>query len=197
VVARLLTLAALIVSLVAFILQVTGSTDWWIFAMNRAGYVLVVLAVVAALLAPRTASLAVVVAEVLTAAAALAFATVGLVKYYDIPTFAIPYFGPALQTAGAWLGEAEVLSVAVLAFGLTLTRRRSTGAVAWLAAAVAMALGCGTYAITQKTGFTPQIWWEVATVGAFLAAAAAAGLERGGMSGQAGSDSAVEPTPAS
>jgi hypothetical protein len=179
VIGRLLTLAALVVSLVAFILQVTGSTDWWIFAMSRAGYVLVVLALVAALLAPRTASVVVVVALVVTAAAALAFATVGLVKYYDIPSFAIPDFGPALQTAGAWLGEAEVLSVGVLAFGLTLVRRRSTGAIAWLAAAVAIALGCGTYAITQKTGFTAQIWWEVATVGAFLAGAGAAVLDRG------------------
>jgi hypothetical protein len=183
VVGRLLTLVALTVSLVAFVLQVTGSTEWWIFAMSRAGYILVVLAIVAALIAARTASLAVVVAQVLTAAAALAFATVGLVKYYEIPSSTVIYFGADIQTAGAWLLEAEVLSVAVLAFGLTLARRRSTGAVAWLAAAVAVALGCGTYAITQKAGFTAQIWWEVATVGAFLAAGAAAVLERGGGSG--------------
>jgi hypothetical protein len=180
-VGRLLTLVALIASLVAFIAEVTGTVDWWVYSLNRCSYVLVVLAVVASLLAARDGNLIVVVVLVLTAAAALAFAIVGLVKYYQLPP---PYFAePGAQSPSTWLGEAQLFSIGVLAFGLTLTRRRSAGLAAWLAAAAVWALGTGIYAFTREASLAGEVWWEVATVGAFLAGAAAAMLERGGVPG--------------
>jgi peptidoglycan/LPS O-acetylase OafA/YrhL len=174
-VARLLTLLAIVVSLVTFIAQETGSTHWWVYALNRASYVLVILGIAVALLVERRASLIVLAALVLTATAALAFTVVGLVKYYDAALNPYTY-----SNIFGWFVEAELLGSAVLAFGLTLARRRSTGAAAWLAAAVVMTLGSGTYAFTQKGGAEASVWWTIATVGAFLAAAAAAGLDRGG-----------------
>src|SRR5262249_50817576 len=135
------------------------------------------LAVVASLLSERGESVVVVVAEILAAATALAFATVALVKYYNPPPY--PY-SSGLGNAYLWGNEAQLFAVAALAFGLTLARRRSTGGLVGLALAIAMAVGCAIYAITQKEGATAEVWWWIAAVGAFLAAAAAAGLQRDG-----------------
>jgi len=198
---RLLGLTAVVASLVGFIAQVTGTTDWWAYTLNRASYVLVVLGVVAALLVARRESLIVVAAQVLLVATALAFTTVALLKFYDA-TSAYPGGYPSgFETASTWLAEAELLSVAVLAFGLTLARRRSTGAVVWLAGAVAMAVGSAVYAIIEKQGLTAYIWWTVAGIGGFLAASAAAGLDRGGrvarstpVPASAGGEPRSEPT---
>jgi hypothetical protein len=175
--ARLITLVAVVASLVAFIAEETGSNGTWIGPLNRASYVLVVLAIVAALLSERRASLLVVWAQVAATAAALVFAVVALFKYYD--NNASP-FDAAIAIAYTWLGEASVLSLSVLAFGLTLARKRNPMAVVALAAAVAAAVGCAIYAITVNGGLASYMWWEIAGIGAFLAAAAAAGLERGG-----------------
>ncbi|HEY2355665.1 MAG TPA: hypothetical protein VGH79_12285 [Gaiellaceae bacterium] len=176
--ARLLALLAIVVSLVAFILVEYGTVHWWVFAMSSAAFVLVILAVVAALLAERGPSLIVVWAQVLAVAAAVAFVVVGIVTYYDNTA---PFSNSGLAAA-RWLGQAEVLSVAVLAFGLTLVRRRTMMAAVVLAIAVVTAISSGTYAITltEKANAAASTWWQVATVGAFLAAAAAAGLNRGG-----------------
>lgn len=175
-VGRVLTVVAVIASLVALAAGEAGSTGWWLYALSRAAYVLVIVGIVAALLTERGASLLVVWAQVLTGAATLAFVIVGLVKYYDSTSL----YSDAVNSAFRWLGDAELLSAAVLAFGLTLPRRRTTTGAAVLAAALVMTLGCGFYALYLKQGFGASMWWTIATVGAFLAGAAAAGLNRGG-----------------
>ena len=165
-----------VTSLVAFISEVTNKTDWWVYSLDRASYVLVVFAVVAALLSERQANLVVLGAEFLAGVTALVFMAIALVKFYD----AIPAFGVNFTTAHPWLSEAQVLALAALAFGLTLTRRRSSAAMGALSAAIVIAFGCAIYAITKKDTYTGETWWLVAIAGAFLAAAAAAGLERDG-----------------
>ena len=196
---RLLALVAVIVSLVGFIAGEAGASGWWPYALNRAGYVIVVFAVVAALLAARTPNALAVAAQVLAAAAALAFEIVALVKYYD----ATGPFGIGISTAFSWAGEAQMFGVAALALALTLARRHSTVAIAGLAVAIAIATGCAIYAITLEANFATNLWWSLAGVGAFLAASAAAGLERGygvalrtpvagGAGGIPGSDTGVE-----
>jgi hypothetical protein len=197
-VGRLLTVAAVVASLVGFIAQETGSSGWWVYALSRSSYVLVVLAVAAALMSRRTASAIVVGAQVLTAATALAFSIVAIVKYWG----AFP-FTSGIQSQFAWETEAGLLSVATLAFALTLARRSTTAAMAGLAAAMLLAVGSGIYAITLKETIPAFMWWSLAGVGAFLAAAAAASLERGGTvmsspavprgaGGGPGSDAGVE-----
>ena len=179
-VARLLTLFAVVVSLVGFIAAVNGSSHWWYFSLIRASYVLFVLAVVASLLSERQESALVVGAELLAAATALAFATVALVKFYNPPAY--PFGSPAggLGNAYLWANEAQLFAVAALAFGLTLARRRTTAGLVGLGMAIVMAVGCSIYAIWEKEGASAEVWWWIATVGAFLAAAAAAGLQRDG-----------------
>jgi hypothetical protein len=172
---RLLALLAVIVSLVGFIADLSGTNEWWVYAVGRGSYVLVALALVAALLARRSLHMVVVLALVLSAAAALGCVIVALVKYYATTLDPV-----SLHIALAWAVEAQVFAVAALAFGLTLTRGRNTGAMVWLAAAVVMALGCATYAITQKYSPAAYMWWTLATVGAFLAGSAAAVIERPG-----------------
>jgi hypothetical protein len=176
-VGRTLTLVPVIASLVAFIAEVFNRNGWWVYALDRASYVLVVLAVVAALLTERRANALVLGAQVAAAATALVFMALSLVKFYG----AIPAFGLNYSAAEPWANEAQVLALAALAFGLTLARRRSTVAIAGLLAAMAAAFGCAIYAITQKVTYTAEAWWSVAIAGAFLAAAAAAGLERDGI----------------
>jgi hypothetical protein len=171
---RILALLAVVVSLVGFIGQEAGWTGWWTVALSRGGYLLVVLALVAALLAERSPNAFVVGAQVLAALAALAFAIVGLVKYYETS----PYPGVTLQSALTWTGQADLFGVAALAFALTLSRRRNTVAIAGLIAAIALAVGAAIYAITLQANFAVYVWWALAAVGAFLAASAAAGLER-------------------
>ncbi len=173
--ARLFTFAAVVVSLTGFIGGEAGASGWWPYAVTRAGYVLAVLAVVAALLSARTPNVLVAGAQVLAAAAALAFEIVALVKYYD----SAGPFGFGIGSAFTWAGEAEMFGVAALAFALTLARRRSTFATAGLAVAVAIAAGCAIYALTLEENLSTNLWWSIAGVGAFLAASAAAGLERG------------------
>ncbi len=174
-VGRLLTLFAVVVSLVGFIAATTGSNHWWWFSLIRASYVLFVLAVVASLLSERQESVLVVGAELLAAATALAFATVALVKFYNPPPY--PY-SSGFPNAYLWGNEAQLFAIAALAFGLTLARRRTIAGVVGLALAIVMAVGCAIYAITQKESATAEVWWWIAAVGAFLAAAAAAGLQR-------------------
>jgi len=124
---------------------------------------------------------------------------VALVKYYD----AGGPFGFTHSNPFTWAAEGQVFSVAAFAFALTLARRRVMVAIAGLAAGVAIAAGCAIYAITLKANFAANLWWSVAGVGAFLAASAAAGLERsggfalgapvaGGSGGVPGSDTGVE-----
>lgn len=173
-VGRLLTLFAVIVSLVGFIAVVTGSSDWWWFALVRASYVLFVLAIVASLLSERRGSVVVVGAQLLAVATALAFATVALVKFYE-PTY--PPFS-SLENVYWWANEAQLFAIAALAFGLTLARRRSTAALVGLGMAIVMAAGCAVYALTRQESPSAGPWWWVATVGTFLAASAAAGLQR-------------------
>jgi len=176
--ARILTFVPVIASLVAFISEVTNKTGWWVYALDRASYVLVVFAVVAALLAERRANALVLGAQVAAAAAALAFMAVALVKFYE----AIPAFNVNSAAAYPWANEAQVLGLAALAFGLTLARRRNVVAIGGLLVAIAVAFGCAIYAITQKDAYaTVGTWWSIAVAGAFLAAAAAAGLERDGI----------------
>jgi hypothetical protein len=176
-VGRTLTLVPVIASLVAFIAEVFNRNGWWVYALDRASYVLVVLAVVAALLTERRANALVLGAQVAAAATALVFMALSLVKFYG----AIPAFGLNYSAAEPWANEAQVLALAALAFGLTLARRRSAVAIAGLLAAMAAAFGCAIYAITQKVTYSAEAWWSVAIAGAFLAAAAAAGLERDGI----------------
>lgn len=195
---RLLTLFAVVVSLVGFIATVTGSNDWWWYALIRASEVLFVLAVAASLLSERRASAAAVGAQLLAAATALAFATVALVKLYE----ATDPFGGTLH-AYYWGNEARLFAVAALAFGLTLARRHSTAGAVCLAMAILMAVGSAIYAITRKETADGELWWVIATTGAFLAASGAAGLQRDGTvalrapvpssaGGEAGSHPGVE-----
>jgi hypothetical protein len=178
-VARLLTVVAVIASLGAFIAEVEGSTHWWVYSLSRGSYVLLVLAVVASLMDRRGPSLAAVWALVLTAATVLAFVVVGIVKYYTYKATPYPY-GSGAQSASPWLLEAQALGFAVLAFGLTLVRRRNPVALGALAAAVAISVGCSIYAITLEAGIASYVWWSTAVAGALLAAAAASVLEREG-----------------
>ncbi len=173
---RGLTFVPVIASLVAFIAEVNGSTGWWVFALERASYVLVVLAVAAALLAERRANVIVLGAQVASAAAAFVFMALALVKFYGAtPAVDVVEYAAARP----WTSEAQVLGLAALAFGLTLVRRRTPAAVVFLVAAIAVAFGCAIYAITRKELLYPaETWWSVAIAGAFLAAAAAAGLAR-------------------
>jgi hypothetical protein len=175
VLARLLTLVAVATSLTAFVLEVTVSNPhWWVGHLDRAGYVLVVLAVVAALLAERQASAIWLGVLALTAAASVVFAVIAFVKYYDTTSFL------AFNAASPWLNEAQTLAVAAFAFGLTLARQRSTAVVACLLAATGATVGCAIYAITREADIAAEVWWFAATVTAFLAAAAAAQVEREG-----------------
>lgn len=173
--ARLITLVAVIASLVAMIAEVTNQTGSWVFPLDRGSYVLAVLAVVAALLAERRASAIVVGAQLAAAAAAVAFVTVALVKYYGADS---SVFSNPIAKAYPWTNEAQLLGVAALAFALTLVRRRHPVAVAGLLATTLAAIGCTIYAITKKETFGAELWWWIATAAAFLAASAAAGLER-------------------
>jgi hypothetical protein len=174
--ARLLTLLAVLVSLVGSIAEAKGTSNWWPYHTERAGFVLVIFSVVAALLSERKASVATLVAQLLTAAAAIAFSIVALVKFYETTTA----FNQALGAAYPWHTEALTFAVAALAFGLTLERRRSTGVVACLLVAVGVTVGCAIYALTQKANLAAEEWWLLAPVAAFLAAAAAAQFEREG-----------------
>lgn len=197
---RILALVPVITSLVAFISEVNDKNGWWVRALDRASWVLVVFAVVAALMSERRPNALVLGAQVLAAATAVVFMALALVKFYDaIPAFGVNYFA-----AQPWANEAEVLGLAALAFGLTLARRRSTVALGGLLTAIAVAFGCSIYAIAQHHAFyTAETWWTIAIAAAFLAAAAAAGLERDGIvtldapvassaGGEPGSDPVVE-----
>jgi hypothetical protein len=188
-------------SLVAFIAEVSNKSGWWVYALDRASYVLVVFAVVAALLSERRANVLVLGAQLLTAATALVLMAVALVKFYETT----PAFGANFLAAQHWTNEAQVLALAALAFGLTLVRRRNTVAMVWLFAAIAVAFGSAIYAITRKQTYAGETWWLIAIAGAFLAAAAAAALERegtgtldtpiaipSGAGGEPGSDPVVE-----
>jgi len=197
---RTLTLVPVIASLVAFISEVTNHGAWWVFALDRASYVLVVLAVVAALLTERRENVLVLGAQIAAAATAVAFMAVALVKFYG----AVPAFGVNFAAGQPWTNEAQLLAAAALAFGLTLARRRSSVFIGGLLAAIAIAFGCAIYAITRKGNFyEAATWWAVAIAAAFLAAAAAATLERDGivalgapeadaMGGEPGGDSGIE-----
>jgi hypothetical protein len=171
--ARLLTVLAVIVSLVGTIFMAKGTASWWPAHVGHAGFVLVVLAVVAALMSERQASTVTLAAQVLTAAAAIAFSIVALVKFYETTSL-------FLNTEYPWYTGALTLATAAFAFGLTLERRRSTGVVACLLAACGVTVGCAVYALTEKANLAAEIWWLLAPVGAFLAAAAAAQHEREG-----------------
>lgn len=52
--------------------------------------------------------------------------------------------------------------------------------MACLLAATGVTVGCALYAATQKANLAAEMWWVLAPVGAFLAAAAAAQHEREG-----------------
>ena len=175
---RFLAFVPVITSLVAFISEVTLNTPgWWVYALDRASYFLVVLAVVAALLSERRADVIALGAQLLAAATAFAFMAVALVKFYE----AIPAFGVNFTTAHPWTNEAQVLALAALAFGLARARRRHIAAIGGLVAAIVVAFGCAIYAITLRGTYTAETWWSIAIAGALLAAAAAAGLERDGV----------------
>ena len=171
-----LTFAGVISSLVGFIAQEAGAEGWGFYAADRAGPVLVALGLVTALVFERRANVIILSAQVLAGLTAFAFLIVAVVKYYSGPSFP----GASLSAAITWGGEADLFAIAALAFGLTLERRRSGVAMVALAAAVCLTVGCGIYALTQKEGFASYVWWFIAGIGAFIAAAAAAGLERGG-----------------
>ena len=113
---RILALVAVAVSLVGFIGQEAGWTGWWTLALSRGSYVLIVLAVVAALLAARRPNVFVAGAQVLAALAALAFEIVALVKYYEPSSFA----GIPVERALTWAAQGQLFGVAALAFALTL-----------------------------------------------------------------------------
>jgi len=137
--------------------------------------VLVVLAVVAALLAERRENVLVLSAQIAAAVTAVAFMAVALVKFYGTT----PAFGLNFAAAQPWANEAQLLAAAALAFGLTVARRRRVVAVAGLLAAIAVAFGCAIYAITREVNYAAAgTWWSIAIASAFLAAAAASGLER-------------------
>jgi hypothetical protein len=130
----------------------------------------------------------------MAAAAALVFMAVALVKFYE----AIPAFGVNYQAAQPWTNEAQLLAAAALAFGLTLARRRSMVFIGGLLASIAIASGCAIYAITRENIYAAAgTWWAVAIAGAFLAAAAAAGLERDGIvtlgTPEAAGDQGIDP----
>jgi len=171
-----LTFVGIVASLVGFIGQEAGASGWGFYAVYRSGFVLVALGLVSALLFERRPSLVILAAQLLAGMTAIVFVIVAIAKYYSDSSL----IGFGLSAALSWGGEANLLATAALAFGLTLQRRRSVVADGALATAVALAVGSGIYAITLERGFAGYVWWLVAGIGAFLAAAAAAGLERGG-----------------
>lgn len=188
--AKLITVVAVVSSLVAFIAEVHNTKGSWIYPLDRASYVLVALAVVACLLSERRASVVTLGAQLAVAATAVAFMAVALVKYYGTTSA----FGESVGKAYPWANEAQLLAVAALAFGLTVVRRRSTVIVVGLMAGVLAAIGSSIYAITQKASYDGEMWWWIATAAAFLAASAAATLDR---EGTAGADAPVWDAPVS
>jgi hypothetical protein len=174
--ARLITLVAVVASLVAFIAEATHNNGSWVYPLDRASYVLAVLAVVAALLSARRASAVALAAQLALIVTVIGFVVVALVKYYSTTSV----FGEAISKAYPWANEAQVLGVAALAFGLTIARRHSVVAIAMLLAAVLAAVGSAVYAITLKASYGGELWWWIATVAAFVAASAASTLEREG-----------------
>jgi hypothetical protein len=171
---RILPFVAVIASLVAFTAEVDSSNGWWVYALDRGSYVLIVLAVVLALMTERQANAVVLGAQFAAAVTALVFMAVALVRFYN----SISAFGVATGKAYPWATEALVLATTALAFGLTLARRSSTVSIVGLVAAIAVAFGCAIYAITQHASYAAELWWWLAIAGAFLATAFAAGLER-------------------
>jgi hypothetical protein len=176
---RFLAFVPVITSLVAFISEASNKSGWWVGALDRASYVLVVVAIAAALLSERRAGALVLGAQIAAAATAVVFMAISLVKLYG----AIPAFGLPAAAAYPWANEAQLLGLVALAFGLTLARRRNPVNIACLIAAIAVAFGSAVYAIilTQQANYATDGWWWIAIAGAYLAAAAAAALERDGI----------------
>ena len=173
---RILTPIAVLASFVAFGFEVAGSGGWWVYSSDRASYVLVILAVAAALLTERRANRIVLGAQIAMAAAAVVFMVVAVARFY----------GDAIDPAYPWATEAQVLALAAVAFALTLERRRSIAAIVGLVVAIAAVVACALFAITQKASYSAELWWWIVIALAFLAAAAAAGLEREGTSDPSG-----------
>ena len=165
---RVLTPIVVALSFVPFGFEVAGSGGWWVYASDRATYVLAILAVVGALLTERREYGIVRGARIAVAAVAVVFMVVAVARFY----------GTAIDPAYPWATEAQVLALAAVAFGLTLTRTRNLVAIVGLVVAIAATVACALYAITQKATYAAEMWWWIVIAAAFLAAAAASALER-------------------
>lgn len=173
--ARVLTAVAIALSLVAFYGQEHGSPTSWTHPLARASYLLLVLALLAALVSERRASENVLRLQVVVAALAIVFLVVAAAKYYGDASL-------AHSNPFAWTSEARRLGLGAIPLALTLTRRRSDVGMAALAVAVGVAIGSAIFALALGNANTASfLWWAVALTAALLGASVAGGLERGSV----------------
>ena len=118
----------------------------------------------------RRASVAAWVGQVAAGVVAVAFVVVGLVKLHE---------GGSVQ-GGAWLGEAEVIGAAALAFGLAGGRVRTPAVRVVFVGLVISAVVCLFY-FHFGSGLERDGWRYAAKATALLAASAAARMERFGL----------------
>ena len=164
-------------SIASFIALIGSSrTGWGIFALYRASEVLVFLAIAAALAVERRSTRGAWQGQIATAAVAIAFATVALVKFYSGSGSDV--FPNMFARADEWVAEAAILALGALALGL-IGRRVATSLV-WVSCVTAafVAVGCAIYAISLKGSSNADIWYEVALTAAALAGSAAARMHR-------------------
>ena len=169
-----LSLVAVCISIGSFVavqLQ-SNPAPWEPSALNRFGYVLLVLAVAVALVVERRASLGAWQAQVAAAGVAVAFVIVALVKTYSSSHPALA-FAQAIQ----WGSEAGAIAVATLAFGLVGPRNSSAAArIGFLAAALA-GVGSASYALSLESSLRAEVWYLIAATAAFLAGSSAARMQ--------------------
>jgi hypothetical protein len=165
---------AVLTSIATFVaLLATSSPGWGVIALNRVSEVLVLLSVASALAVERRPIVGAWQAQIAAAAVAFAFVVVALAKLYAASS---SFSG--FDRAETWAGEAAVVGLAALAFGLIGPRVRVSSVRLGFAAAALAALGCAAYAISLELGIKAFIWYSVAATAASLAASAAARMAR-------------------
>jgi hypothetical protein len=173
-----IALVAICASIASFIvlLENPSRSGWWVFALNRGSYVLVLVAIALPLAVERRPTGGAWQAQIVAVAVSLAFAIVALVKLYTGSRSDV--FPNAFAGADEWGSEASIVALGALALGL-IGRRVATSA-AWISfvAATCAAIGCAIYAISLEFSSKGVIWYEVAATAAALGGSAAARTRR-------------------
>jgi len=165
---------AVCASIASFIaLMEISSPGRAVIVLEHASLVLVSLSIALALAVERRATFGARQAQLATAAIALAFVVVALVKLYSTSSAV----GGSFKGL-AWADEAGIVGTGSLAFGLI--GLRVTTSAGWIAfvAAVCVAFGCAGYAISLEPGTKAFVWYLVAGTAAALAGSAAARMNK-------------------